>query len=399
MNRANENQNPLALALQMWRERESKFPGWHALGVSGDGESQKVTFYIEPGADIGPLQTSVAEKFEPTAVEIMPIPRFRALRPAMAPGGSAGPPADAISTVGSPNGVPAAQTILQNAGPPFTLPGAVPATTLATPANILTVLEPGQGVTARNNRCSETTGTIGTFLKFVDQRPGDPILVLSACHVLARSQECNAGVEISADNQKIISGVVIPVEINRNGGNLVDAAVASLVVDNGIPPSGSVRVLNTYPLDFGMTSTKPIRPDAQARVDKIGHLGKTQGTVVGFCPRIDVDPDPAHVGRIEMVDQMLIESSSDHPFLGPTDSGALVVSGGRPAGLLVAIALNGNSSRSPLGVASPFEAVLAEVSRVLSRPVEMMPLGASTRVLAKSDTLQTAATLAAAAMP
>jgi len=315
MKRSRDNQTPLDLAIKLWenRDRRSEHPGWHGIGVYGE----QIFLYVEHGEDSTALQRA-SSNFEP---EVMTFPRFHFC---------------------------------------------------ASLANAPSPAQPGDGVSAIDTSNFESNGTIGALMRFKDVDPKDsPLFLLSAFHVLARDPRFRDGLKVSLDPSKaMVSSKVLPVELDEDNVNLVDAAVARL--DPGVsvqPKFNGINLTIPAPADP--------RPDPGSRVAKLGAgTGLTVGNLRLYCPRIEVTPDH-QIGPIDFQDQMLIESNStDTAFMLPGDSGAVVVCDQRPAGLVVAMTPEGvaggkNVPGGHFGLASPFLAVLSELKRVLKHPVEI----------------------------
>jgi hypothetical protein len=127
---------------------------------------------------------------------------------------------------------------------------------------------------------------------------------------------------------------------------------------------------NQYDSTLGITSTSPIVSLAlNAPVTKQGD--GTDITHGIFLQLGDVLAVPNSDGKFtfDYCNVLIIESQdSSHPFLGPGDSGSLVVSSGQPAGLLCAMTddLDGLTVVPPLGLAIPFKTVLDKLSPLVS---------------------------------
>src|SRR5882672_3016549 len=270
MNLSANELHTIDLARGLWQQRKSIASGWHGFGVVDDQNMVKrLTLYAESSADLPALNRVAASINTKLPVDILQIPRFRYCG------------------------------------------GAAP--------SIPQPLQPGQSVFAKDGLCGRgASGTITAFLQHVSAGKDDPILLLSACHVLARDRQCRNSVTIRLDAGGATIGTALhPVELQKRG-NKVDAAVVEL--QNGIAVQARYQGIL-------VTSKTPAaqRPVVGAQIEKLGFAGPTKGKLLFYCPKIEVIPG-AGIGSVEFEDQMLIASSNEGPFVQDGDSGSLVVS-------------------------------------------------------------------------
>ena len=122
----------------LWENR-AHVEGWHGFSIDTNFPKKRLVLYADPKAAVEPVQRIAKLLTGSLPVEVLPLPRFRYC-------GASTPP---------------------SASPQL-----------------------GDGVFAINKICKRgTTGSIGGFLKYSDHKDGDPLLILSASHVLRRKPE------------------------------------------------------------------------------------------------------------------------------------------------------------------------------------------------------------------
>jgi len=225
-------------------------------------------------------------------------------------------------------------------------------------------VRPGTGIVATNGACGMGPyGTLGAFLRRKD-RPTSPLWALSNMHILAGKANCPIPVTVMSEDGKTISKMVQAAATPHDGGH-VDAAVALMDQgEPGIPDYGAL----------GITSSEPIAVDTGARVSKLGAAtGRSNGIVLFHLKEVNVLLEDLLV-EATLNDQIAVAPEAGNgPFVDDGDSGSLVASQGRPAGLLFAMKphapdedLQGN-----IGLVNPFAAVLSELSASLGGQWEL----------------------------
>lgn len=315
-----QQQNSLDHTRGLWKQRNTKpgLSGWHGFGICRSQDSQSLTLLVDPDSDPTPLVAATSDPQQPLPINTLRVHRFRQMRTG--------------NNQAQPN-----------------------------------PLQPGNSVFGldvfENRGC---VGTIGAFLRLANPASTDQTWLLSNNHVLVQASRNPAAAEIKGSDDSVLSKNIKLVSLQPSG-NLVDAAIAALT--NASNPS------SVYP-GLQVSSNKPVRPVPLSPVQKLGNAtGVTCGTFLCICDSVDV----LHCndnGSSEFVNQMLIGSIPAHlPFLDDGDSGSLVVSNGQPAGLLFAKTekppqnvVTPSTAGAPFGLASPFDTVLAELSRVIADP-------------------------------
>lgn len=304
----------LSVAQLLWTQRD-RFPGWHGYGWQGPASRPTVTFLTDL-ATKGALYDAIAPYRHLAPIKLIVSAKFRTLR-----------------TVTGRSGLPQVQ--------------------------------PGSGIVATNGNCGVGPfGTLGAFLRRKDLDPSSPLWLLSNLHVLAGNANCANPVTIESEDGTAISKTVKAAAKPHDGGK-VDAAVALMDQgETGIPNYAAL----------GIQSPDPIAVDTGAPVAKLGAAtGPRTGFVLFHLKQVNVLLQDLLV-EATFNDQIAIAPESGNgPFLDDGDSGSLVASGGRPAGLLFAMKphapdedLQGN-----IGLANPFDAVLSELSASLGGQWEL----------------------------
>jgi hypothetical protein len=220
-------------------------------------------------------------------------------------------------------------------------------------------LQPGAVVYASADRpCGDGCfGTIGGFLKRTGDKEEDDRWLLSNNHILVRG--CQDQTPIRGAGGAPLSHYVESVQLTATG-NLVDAAIAKV--------DWPAEVFAFYD---GLTIANPA-PEVPAPPSPVQKLGAATGVTNGILEVLQATlfvTDCEGSGGHEFTDQLVISSADDeNPFLAHGDSGSLVVSNGRPVGLLFAIGdqvfdIEPSEPKltAPFGVASPFQSVLDQL--------------------------------------
>ena len=209
------------------------------------------------------------------------------------------------------------------------------------------------------NANEDSAGTIACRL--VDE--SGTVYVLSNNHVYARQNEADPlerivqpGVFDQAGryNSEYDIGVLylfVPVDFTTPT-NTVDAAIATILMDNGVPRVGFATPSNGYGVPNSVTKSLT-EANIGLGVQKYGRTtALTKGTVTGTNATIDV---VYSAGTARFVNQIIVQSRS--PFIKAGDSGSLLVTNDRnknPVGLLFA----GNDTGT-YAVANHIDEVLA----------------------------------------
>jgi hypothetical protein len=303
------------MAQAFWDQRAQLFPGWHGYGWQGPISNPTITFLTDLAtkgalaAAIGPLQAMLPIKLVVSA-------RFRTLR-----------------------------THTELSG----LPG----------------VQPGSGIVAKNGECGVGPfGTLGAFLRRNDLPASSPLWLLSNLHILAGKAHCANPVTVESENGKTISKTVLAATKPHDGGK-VDAAVA--LMDQGEPGIPNYAALS-------INSPDPIAVDTGARVAKLGAAtGQRPGVVLFHLNQVDVLLEDLLV-EATLMDQIAVAPEPGNgPFVDDGDSGSLVASGGRPAGLLFAMKPHAPDEdiQGNIGLVNPFDAVLSELTASLGGQWEL----------------------------
>jgi len=290
---------------EVWRRRGDITPGWHGYGLNLKGKDLTVRLFVENQQARISLERELPLVPLLPQTEIVETRRFRALDTA-APAGV---------VVGAGHAIGA-----------------------------------GAMIVSASATCPRREGAIGTFLREANAPAGAPKWILSAHHVLCGGPACRSGLQISTLSGQVLSNHVVCKELVRFD-NVMDAAVARLS-----DASLGVR----HPL---ITDPAPVIPESGAFVDKIGGAsGSRNGSVVARQASVDVEALEIPGGIAEMENQLVVASTTHTPFAASRDSGSLVVHNGRPAGLL--FAKSEFPVNNPLGLVTPIEPILAELSRL-----------------------------------
>jgi len=351
MNLSPLEQEALRLLIHFWDLRTTINKAWHGIGLDDRSIPKKLLLYVDSKSAIEPLKQAAAMFQNLLPFDVLFLPRFQFL-------------ALAKTAKKAPKPLLGAVKNLKPSKPDLTKS--------AKPA--LHPLLPGQGVFAFDDVCRRgPTGTIGGFLEFADGNKPGPALLLSAGHVLGRDPQCRRNLQIFRDDdESLLSKKVTTVEL-RDEGNRADTAVAEL--------SPNVAAIPSYD---GITVTNPVPEDhiaGETPVEKLGmSSGPTMGTFKHLLSRIEITPNPL-TGPKVFVDQMLIVSNNDKPFVEDGDSGGLLACHGRPAGIVIAKSKPEDIVDQPpdlrgfadgrYALASPFKAVLEELQNAIGRPVRM----------------------------
>ena len=210
------------------------------------------------------------------------------------------------------------------------------------------------------------TGTIGAFL--IDGTQS--IWLLSNQHVLG---ECSSPNVIGAHAFPIGTEILaVPVQ---NKGNTVDAALVKIMNTSAINPefAGMRRLAN--PRTAALPKLRHLEP-----VKKLGNATDlTDGILVLHCQIVKVIGCTDGKER-EFQDQLaFISKNPEHRFADEGDSGALIVAGTRPIGLLFAQTdtptpetQNEQSFQAPIFLANRWDLVIQELSKTIPQPIRLM---------------------------
>lgn len=303
-----------AMVKLLWKSVETSFPYWHGWAFRKGRNGMELVFYVVPGADSGPLVQASAGLSQILPVKIVALNRFR--------------------RAGGDNGAGLAKTSVR----------------------------PGTGVHSKSSKpdCSEPCpGTVSAF--FRTRGTEKPVWLLSNHHVLVNNEAC-LPVQIFTESGVLISKSVLPVPLTVRG-NRVDAALAEL-----LDPTIADAVYDPIEL----TSTTP---DGVADGDIVQKFGVATGLTCGKVrhakiPMMILDCDENN--NREFVDQIMIDSIPGRPdFLDKRDSGSLVVRNKQPVAVLFALT-NSDAAGPATGLATPWQTVLDEISKIIPGPLEMM---------------------------
>ena len=211
-----------------------------------------------------------------------------------------------------------------------------------------------------------TAGTIGAFAQ---EKKSGKIVILSNNHVLANENDAKVGDPILQPGEydagkkpkDAIATLTKWVDLNPNGKNAIDAAIATLKKTAKFDP------LNYD--DFGKLAgvrTEPILESIE--VVKAGRTtGLTRGRIV--ATEIDNVVISYDLGSISFDDQIEIESTGDGAFSSGGDSGSLILDAEMNAvGLLFAGSESGGTNGRGLTYANPIAPVLSKLAILLPVP-------------------------------
>jgi hypothetical protein len=290
---------------------------WHGYGWRKDQTGLVVSPFVEKQQDLGPIQDEFTEKLpKKVKVEGLVLPAFRQLR-------------------------------------------------TGNQRELLDPLQPGNVVFVSD--CPHAcTGTIGAFL--IDG--AQSIWLLSNHHVLG---ECSSPNVIGAHAFPIGTEVrAVPV---KDTGNTVDAALVKIMDTSAINPEfeGMRRLAN--PRTAALPRLRRLEP-----VKKLGNATDlTDGVLVLHCQTVKVIGCTDGKER-EFQDQLaFISKKPDQRFADEGDSGALIVAGTRPIGLLFAQTdpptpetQNEQSFQAPIFLANRWDLVIQELSKAIPKPIRLM---------------------------
>lgn len=335
MTEPNQFDEVLAMVVNLWDQRRQEFESWHGIGIQEKGCTRILHLYIETEKDRALLERSIGQIRISTDIRIIKMIGFRKC-----------PPTPAAST---------SDFIFARS---------------FTKANV----QACDDVLAQDDRCKVgQTGTIAGFLRVTSGPRAGSIWLLSANHILARRKICRENLLIFSNFERVATRLK---EIALSDiGNQVDAAAVELkTTATAICRYPTLNLTSAVSGDLTQTST--------VEKDGVG-TGRTTGKVFSFCPRIQIAPDP-DIGEKGFINQWMVESSSDLPFVADQDSGSLVVADQKPAGLVVAAAersdkIDDSQSKDErfetpgrFAIVSPFKIVINQLSTVLEGPVEFI---------------------------
>jgi hypothetical protein len=152
------------------------------------------------------------------------------------------------------------------------------------------------------------------------------------------------------DSANVIGSLSAYVLIDFAGGeNTVDAAIAEIIEDSGVPRVGNATPSNGY----GTPKSATVGAELNLSVQKYGRTTKlTKGSVVGLNATVNIGYSS---GTAVFVNQIIVYGSKG-PFIKPGDSGSLLVTDPdkNPVGLLFAGDMSGKYA-----IANPIDLVLA----------------------------------------
>ncbi len=205
-----------------------------------------------------------------------------------------------------------------------------------------------------------TAGTLGCFVRSLDPKDKQAVMILSNNHVLANENGAKKGDAIlqpgkfdggeePADKVAILTRFV---RLKKTGANLIDAAVATL--DDGI----KFNAKTLTGLDGSLAGVGASFLDEGTVVQKVGRTtDATKGKVTAFeLSNVHINYD---LGVLQFDDQVEIEGAGTDPFSQGGDSGSLIVDADYKAvALLFAGGDLGGSNGKGLTYANPIGAVL-----------------------------------------
>jgi hypothetical protein len=295
----------------LWNTRRDNFTNWHGYAASGKGDAAQIKYYILPDTSGSELLNHSSDISELVPVVIEEMPQF-------------------------------VQAAAGN-------------------ESLVIKLRPGTGVRSVSSSpdCTKRCpGTIGAFLR--KKGTTSPVWLLSNFHVLVKDEDC-LPVKVFSQQGDFISDNVKFIPL-FDTGNEVDVAVAE--IDPAFPD----------PL-YDPLKISDITPMLPADGDLVQKLGAKTGLTCGkvrhqSCTMDVLDCDENN--NLEFINQIMVDSiPGKRPFLGKGDSGSLMVSKTRPAGLLFAIS-NPLSADPFTGLVNPWQVVLNKLATIIPPPIEML---------------------------
>lgn len=318
--------------------------GWYGFGIGYVAEKPVLTFLVKPGSDLKEFKSQVASMTN-METRLLPV-RFRQLE---------------------------------------------------TGASIAwdNPLQPGNFVFGKEADGGESChGTIGPFLRYENPEQDDPTWLLSSRHTMVKKEE-KAGPrkitllgasEDEGSNENTILSEDVRFTPRMQAGNMIDAAIAQVKDPKNVHQTfGDLPIKSTAPIDL-------IEP---VIVQKLGNVtDTTEGIFICRCDVVTVFNCKDN-GSADYVNQLLIGSlRGKGEFLDKGDSGALLASQGRPAGLVfarneklpAAVKLPDPPPDfvSPFALANPFQTVLDQLKPLVQkegkgRSLEMVPISAAVK--------------------
>jgi hypothetical protein len=205
-----------------------------------------------------------------------------------------------------------------------------------------------------------TAGTLGCFVRGLEPKDDQAVMILSNNHVLANENRAKSGdailqpgpVDGGENPADMVATLSRFVRLRKKGANSVDVAVAAL--HTGIKFNakilaglgGSLAGVGEPFLDEGTP---------------VGKVGRTTGTSRGKVTAFELDNVYVNydIGNLQFNNQVEIEGAGDDAFSQGGDSGSLIVDADRKAvALLFAGGDLGGSNGKGLTYANPIDAVL-----------------------------------------
>lgn len=234
-------------------------------------------------------------------------------------------------------------------------PGEKPAASQVNPAARFTRPVPIGVSTGNEGECS--SGTISCRVT-----DGSNVYALSNNHVYALENDAPIGSRVLQPglydtgcvfNINNVIGTLFdfePIVFSTSASNKIDAAIATIIKDGGIPRVGKATPSNGY--GTPKSTTAPATLNMQ--VQKYGRTTSlTKGTITGINATLNIGYSS---GTARFVNQVIVQSRT--PFIKAGDSGSLLVTdpGKNPVGLLFA----GDSS-GKYAIANPIGEVLTQL--------------------------------------
>lgn len=205
-----------------------------------------------------------------------------------------------------------------------------------------------------------TAGTLGCFVRNLDPKDKQEVMILSNNHVLANENRAKIGdtilqtgpVDGGQDPADKVATLTRMIKLKKARANLVDAAVTTL--DAGI----EFNAKTLTGLGGALVGVVASFLDEGTSVGKVGSTtATTKGNVTAFeLDNVYVNYD---AGNLRFNNQIEVEGEGNEPFSQGGDSGSLIVDADRKAvALLFAGGDVGGSNGKGLTYANPIEAVL-----------------------------------------
>jgi hypothetical protein len=208
-----------------------------------------------------------------------------------------------------------------------------------------------------------SAGTLGCFVRGLNPRDNQAVMILSNNHVLANENRARLGDPIlqsgpddkGKDPDDRVATLTRMVKLKKAGANLMDAAVATL------EPGIDYNARTLTGLDGALAG---VGDPMLKRGTPVGKVGRTTGTTMGRAVAFDLDNLYVGytTGTFRFDGQAEFEGDGEVPFGQRGDSGSLIVDADRRAiGLLFAVSDAGITSREVRVYANPLGVILREL--------------------------------------